>query len=880
MTQWSRIIFTTLALFLCLGTPASADHSILRSDTQSTLPDFATGAGLANSQTFWDHEIPLHLGDHLGPFIFSGGIHSESSNFTSASFTTVAYVPERVNQTATTIAYDSDGSAIANDVCWTIISSDNNGISGWSRVGTTAYYVQCEGDTTPTEPVTPPNSAKLMRLTITDSAIATVTDLRKFRTPLAGIPAESFESFVAAIDEFNDTGDPNVTITVSSRMHVRSSVTVSTNIVLAVSRGGTMVVDSGITLTLPCDNIEAGNYRIFMESGTVTCSDVPSALRIAWFDSTTDESVQIQEAIDALPSGGGRIVGERFATYSLVEKTGGGTDQFAVQINNNKITLDCNDSTIKRSAASAYSTLFIGVPDSNSIQIDGVKIENCIFDGDDILHSVAGSSPLDFRSQIMLRNTRNTTIRHNKFEDVDSSAIYAMSPLNAVAGNLISVFNEKVKIHDNTFECTEHSIAGRALIHAVHIAEINGAIVENNHFEWCDVAVVGGGTYEDAFDIDGSTYTHAVLGAGTSRAGRGWVVNDNTIYNSSEHALYLSGMGMAVQGNTVWTGNPSICIGDIKFDGQELTISGNVVTARTSTITLDGLVKNVAITGNALTSLQAGPAGSIGVEVHGVSAFIDARPFLTTFMQWRNISITGNSIAYAGNTPSSGTDNDVSIGIRIFTDSSDANYQSAGNQHQLVGLNITGNTFYHQTHTIAILGILAKGIAVTGNTFWGQPLPVTEANHTDNTDALVSQYVITVNNLSSMQDRLLFSNNYVYGFEALFGLLPDQSALINLYPPNVFTGNIIVHVDAFDNSNFRAYRQEATLIASGNSFQSFFGTEPTQTPAITITQANLPAVVNGTIVYCSDCNPDATCTSGGSGALGVRIQSAWNCELN
>ena len=48
----------------------------------------------------------------------------------------------------------------------------------------------------------------------------------------------------------------------------------------------------------------------------------------------------------------------------------------------------------------------------------------------------------------------------------------------------------------------------------------------------------------------------------------------------------------------------------------------------------------------------------------------------------------------------------------------------------------------------------------------------------------------------------------------------------------------------------------------------------------TSTQANLGTPVNGTILYCTNCNPNATCTSGGSGAFAFRINGAWACELN
>lgn len=47
-----------------------------------------------------------------------------------------------------------------------------------------------------------------------------------------------------------------------------------------------------------------------------------------------------------------------------------------------------------------------------------------------------------------------------------------------------------------------------------------------------------------------------------------------------------------------------------------------------------------------------------------------------------------------------------------------------------------------------------------------------------------------------------------------------------------------------------------------------------------VTQTNLVAATNGSTVYCSNCNPDATCTAGGAGAFAFRINGAWACELN
>lgn len=171
-------LFGALVLF---HSYAWSNHGSLRNDPFNTLPDSTAATFRTNSRSFWDHEDAQREGEALPVFVVSGGIHGISSTLTSPSFATVAHTPERINQSPTVITYV----AAAADVCWTIISSDNDGIAGWTRVGTTALYYQCEGDTTPNEPTLPPNSTWLMGpITITGSAIVTVQDHRVFNVPI------------------------------------------------------------------------------------------------------------------------------------------------------------------------------------------------------------------------------------------------------------------------------------------------------------------------------------------------------------------------------------------------------------------------------------------------------------------------------------------------------------------------------------------------------------------------------------------------------------------------------------------------------------------------------------------------------------------------
>ena len=173
------VIFEVCLLLLPLL--AHANHGALRINPFNRNPISTSGQATASwpaeLREYLDHEMAEHVGERFAPYVASGGLHGTSSTLISPAFATVAHVPERVSQTSTAITY----AASTNDVCWTIISSDNNGITGWTRVGsgsTGAYYYQCEGDTTPNIPALPANSAWLMQITVTNNAIVTVTDRR------------------------------------------------------------------------------------------------------------------------------------------------------------------------------------------------------------------------------------------------------------------------------------------------------------------------------------------------------------------------------------------------------------------------------------------------------------------------------------------------------------------------------------------------------------------------------------------------------------------------------------------------------------------------------------------------------------------------------
>ena len=264
-------VLRILVALMLLTSIVMANDSTIRVDSFNTLPDSGQSTFRANSRKYWEHEGAQQRGDHFGPFISSGGIHGIAGGLTSAAFATVAYVPERISQTSTAITY----AAAQADVCWTILSSDNNGIAGWTRVGTTAYYYQCEGDTTPNQPTLPPNSVWLMQIVIAAGAINTVTEL----------------------------ADRRITATET----ISNARTIGRQAVWTIERGGTIALNAVLTFG---GELRAPRVSIF--TGTLANLVFAAQHRTAvlypeWFgvvgDCVTDDSALMTSAFAAASSG-------------------------------------------------------------------------------------------------------------------------------------------------------------------------------------------------------------------------------------------------------------------------------------------------------------------------------------------------------------------------------------------------------------------------------------------------------------------------------------------------------------------------------------------------------------------------------------------------
>lgn len=536
-----------------------------------------------------------------------------------------------------------------------------------------------------------------------------------------------------------------------------------------------------------------------------------------------DDTAAIQAAVTAAAVSGGTVRFGAGLTY-LVSNQGGGTDQYAIAITSN-VHIDLNGATIARTSAAAFAPFLIGTPDSNAAPASNVRIFGGTMQGNSILHASSGSQPNDYRTMIQLRNASQVQIHDVRFTNVDSSSIYCMGPTTGDT----TTYNSLLSVEDCDFYAASHAIANRALIHAIVCSEVNNFTSVGNTFSWCDDAISGVSTVEAVTDASNSTWTHGSLGS-VPRSGRNWTITGNTCYNSSEHALYLGGVGMTITGNTILTDTPSICISDLKVEGLSMNISGNAVTARDTCMNIGVGSNDVTVTGNVFTQMQVSAAGAISCDYDTISAYIDARAWKTFYYALHNLTITGNTVHYVGSQPSVADNDNCTVGVRVFTGTSDANYQTAGREYQIENVIISGNTFSGYTHAVRLIGILLDSLNVTGNTFRGYPLAVLETNY-NGTQTLVSKYVIAVDNASALQYKSTLTGNMIYGYMGLFGRMPDTGALTNAYPANVCTGNQITYTDDLDNGEFRAYDSTDNNLCESNTGYKFYASKPVMGPA-------------------------------------------------
>lgn len=157
----------------------SADNEVI-----NTLPDSNTASFRTNSRTFWQNELPDVLGRLFSRgWVYTGGTFTaaQTSGVNSPAFATEAFTSSGNRVTANgsggaaSIAFSSAVGCAATDTAWVIISAaSGNSLNNFERSGTSNYFVDCVSST---EPTLPADSAWLMRVSLTTSAITAVAPL-------------------------------------------------------------------------------------------------------------------------------------------------------------------------------------------------------------------------------------------------------------------------------------------------------------------------------------------------------------------------------------------------------------------------------------------------------------------------------------------------------------------------------------------------------------------------------------------------------------------------------------------------------------------------------------------------------------------------------
>ncbi len=529
-------------------------------------------------------------------------------------------------------------------------------------------------------------------------------------------------------------------------------------------------------------------------------------------DGETDDTAAIQAAIGSLYNSGGNVL---FPTgIYAISRNKGIHDRWGLKLDRSNIALigEQGAKFIRKddiiADEDAYPILFIGVPDSNKTvnQTRNILIHNLWFEGNDVRHSVYGSSMPDFRTALELRNLVDVTITNTRFTKIDSSAIYC-KPIWAgqIYRNTTKVYNLKVK--DCFFIAEPHSIFGRSLLHAITLSGVDHFNATGNYFEWCDNAISGSGTYETAFQKETDLWRDPTSEINKPRAGRDWIIEGNVFFNSSEHSVYLNGSDIVFTSNTVRNDQPDVCLGDAKFRGKNCAIMGNQVTASESCITISCGAENISITGNCLRRLKVSSTsggGTIEISEFGLYKYIKKRPFFKSLRPFGPITITGNTIEHPNRPESHG------FAIRIYADTDIGSFTD----YTVHGINISGNTINYAKVGILILGHTHAYnlISVTGNAFSGKTFNRSDFDNNTQMDSFAVIGVSTSQKYTLM--KVAFRDNVCIGFANVFATASGSGTGSGIHLPNGITNNTFNFIQNIGTPGMR--RPDRTNTFSGN----------------------------------------------------------------
>jgi hypothetical protein len=319
-------------------------------------------------------------------------------------------------------------------------------------------------------------------------------------------------------------------------------------------------------------------------------------------------------------------------------------------------------------------------------------------------------------------------------------------------------------------------------------------LVDGNTFYWCDDAVISDSTY-DVGTVQGSTYTTTTPGwalGNVVRSGRGCVVTNNMIVNSSEHPIYLTGMNEIVSNNTIISDSPTITATNdaIKLRSYGCTVSGNLVSGYGSGIVVSAGALNVSVTGNNVyvPSDASFQLGAIAVSSSNISSYIAARiaqGFWSVYRPMTGISFSGNTINFpttvAANTR-------LHMAFSISSGTTDANFPNG----QIAGVAINGNSVSNHQVGVHVVGLLYRNAVVCGNSFFGKPF--TEAAFTTGTTVNTRCVIQCMRGATTELSNLLVADNSVYGTKYLWCSYDGSGSAGTLAPPHKFDGNSLKFV--------------------------------------------------------------------------------------
>lgn len=187
-----RALLSLLLMLLCFSSVAAGTNDPA---VPMTLPPSAADLyrflGIGNAPASGSHgEDASRLAEFISQgFVYSGGLHTTSGTCVAPSTDIIAYTDKgnRVTDSAIQINYATVGCNCDNpgsDVATVVASaSQTTPLGNFVRFGSTVYFVNC---TDAAGVAIPSDATKLMEVTITNGAIAAVTDARRL-TPVGTV---------------------------------------------------------------------------------------------------------------------------------------------------------------------------------------------------------------------------------------------------------------------------------------------------------------------------------------------------------------------------------------------------------------------------------------------------------------------------------------------------------------------------------------------------------------------------------------------------------------------------------------------------------------------------------------------------------------------